>query len=53
MRRKYFVEANSSLHEVVAAVNLAASIGAIEPAVADEIIDLSARLKPMIRGLLG
>ena len=52
MRRKYFVEANNSLHEVVAAVDLAAAIGAIAPAVADEIIDLSARLKPMIRGLL-
>ena len=52
MRRKYFVESNNSLHEVVAAVDLAASIGAIELSVADEIIDLSARLKPMIRGLL-
>ena len=52
MRRKYFVEANNSLHEVVAAVDLAAAIGAIGPAVADEIIGLSARLKPMIRGLL-
>ena len=52
MRRKYFVEANNSLHEVVAAVDLAAAIGAIEASVAGEIIDLSARLKPMIRGLL-
>ena len=52
MRRKYFVESNNSLHEVVAAVDLAAAIGAIGPAVADEIIDLSARLKPMIRALL-
>jgi hypothetical protein len=50
--RKYFVEANNSLHEVVAAVDLAAAIGAIGPAVADEIIDLSGRLKPMIRALL-
>ena len=52
MRRKYFVEANNSLHEVVAAVDLAAAIGAIGNEVAVEIIDLSARLKPMIRGLL-
>jgi four helix bundle protein len=52
MRRKYFVEANNSLHEVVAAVDLAAAIGAIGPTVADEIIDLSGRLKPMIRALL-
>ena len=52
MRRKYFVEANNSLHEVVAAVDLAAAIGAIGPSVVDEIIDLSGRLKPMIRALL-
>jgi len=52
MRRKYFIEANNSLHEVVAAVDLASAIGAIDPAIADEVIDLSARLKPMIRGLL-
>ena len=52
MRRKYFVEANNSLHEVVAAVDLASAIGAIDAAVAGEVIDLSARLKPMIRGLL-
>jgi four helix bundle protein len=52
MRRKYFVEANGSLHEVVAAVDLAAAIGAMSTTAAAEIIDLSARLKPMIRGLL-
>ena len=52
MRRKYFVEANNSLHELVAAIDLAAAIGSIDLAIADEIIDLSARLKPMIRGLL-
>ena len=52
MRRKYFDEALGSLHEVVAAVDLAAAIGAIAPSVAAEIIGLSARLKPMIRGLL-
>ena len=52
MRRKYFIEANNSLHEVVAAVDLASAIGAIDPSIADEVIDLSARLKPMIRGLL-
>src|SRR5580658_10601300 len=45
MRRKYFVEANNSLHEVVAAVDLAAAIGAIEPAVAGEVIDLSGLLR--------
>jgi four helix bundle protein len=52
MRRKYFIEANNSLHDVVAAIDLAAAIGAVSPAVAAEIVDLSARLKPMIRGLL-
>ena len=52
MRRKYFDEALGSLHEVVAAVDLSAAIGAIDGKVADEIIGLSARLKPMIRGLV-
>src|ERR1700730_3940722 len=41
MRRKYFVEANNSLHEVVAAVDLAGAIGAIAPAAANEIIALT------------
>jgi hypothetical protein len=52
MRRKYFVEANNSLHEVVAAVDLAEAIGAIGAEQADAIIGLCAKLKPMIRGLL-
>ena len=52
MRRKYFDEALGSLHEVVAAVDLSAAIGAIDGKIADEIIGLSARLKPMIRGLV-
>ena len=52
MRRKYFVEANNSLHEVVAAIDLAEAIGAIDPELSREIIGSSARLKPMIRALL-
>ena len=52
MRRNDFDEALGSLHEVVAAVDLSAAIGAIDGKVADEIIGLSARLKPMIRGLV-
>ena len=52
LRRKYFASANGSLHEVVAAVDLAGAIGAVDAAAASEIIGLSARLKPMIRGLL-
>ena len=52
MRRKYFVEANNSLHEVVAAVDLAVAIGAMDGARGDAIIGLSAKLKPMIRGLM-
>ena len=31
MRRKYFTEANNSVHETVAAVDLAAAVGAIAP----------------------
>ena len=52
MRRKYFVEANNSLHEVAAAVDLAEALSAIDSAQAAAIIGLSARLKPMIRALL-
>jgi four helix bundle protein len=52
MRRKYFAEANGSLHEVVAAVDLAVAIGAMDGEKGSAIIGLSAKLKPMIRALM-
>ncbi len=52
MRRKYFVQADGSLHETVGAVDLAAAIGALEQARAEEILAVAARMRGMLRGLL-
>ncbi len=52
MRRKYFVEANNSLHETVAAVDLAAAIGALSPEEAAAIQALGMRVKRMLRALM-
>ena len=52
MRRKYFTEANNSLHELVAAVDLACTLGALSPERAQVIQDLSIRTKRMLRALL-
>ncbi len=51
VRRRHFEIANNSLHEVIGAVDLAETIGVVEPAAAKEILALSARLKAMIRRL--
>ena len=48
MRRKYFTESNNSLHETVAAVDLAAAIGALDAAAADRIQHLGLRFKRML-----
>jgi four helix bundle protein len=52
MRRKYFLASDGSLHEVVAAVDLAAGIGAVGEGDAAEILALAGRLRAMLRGLL-
>ena len=52
MRRKYFAQADGSLHETVGAVDLAAAIGALEEARAEEIVAIAARVRGMLRGLL-
>jgi four helix bundle protein len=52
MRRKYFVMANGSLHEAVAAVDLAAAIGALAPGEAEAIRALGLRLRRMLRALM-
>ena len=52
MRRKYFTESNNSLHETVAALDLAATLGAIDGDSADSIQELAFRLKKMLRALL-
>ncbi len=52
MRRKYFAQADGSLHETAGAVDLAAAIGAIPQPRADEVIAVASRVRAMIRGLL-
>jgi four helix bundle protein len=52
MRRKYFAQADGSLHEAVGAVDLAAAIGAVDSALAAQILALAARMRGMLRGLL-
>jgi hypothetical protein len=52
MRRKYFVESNNSLHELVAAVDLARTLGALSHERAQAIQELSIRTKRMLRALL-
>src|SRR4051812_30620180 len=52
MRRKYFTESNNSLHETVAAIDLAAVLGAVPAEAAVAIQELAFRLKKMLRGLL-
>jgi len=52
LRRKYFVEANASLHETLGAVDLAATIEALREEDALAIQLLGVRLKRMLRALL-
>ena len=52
MRRRYFVGANNSLHEVVGAIDLASVIEAIGADDAREIQEIAERVKRMLRGLL-
>ncbi|HEX9578732.1 MAG TPA: four helix bundle protein [Myxococcales bacterium] len=52
MRKKYFTESNNSLHELVAAVDLACTLGALSAESARAIQELSVRTKRMLRGLL-
>ena len=52
MRRKYFTESNNSLHETVAALDLAQALGVIDSEFAASIQQLALRLKRMLRALL-
>jgi four helix bundle protein len=51
MRRKYFTEANNSLHELIAAVDLACTLGALSAESAQAIQELGVRTKRMLRAL--
>jgi len=52
MRRRYFTESDNSLHELIAAVDLACTLGALSAESARAIQELSVRTKRMLRGLL-
>ena len=51
LRRRSFAVANGSLHEAVAAVDLAACLGAVTAADAEAIQALGLRVKRMLRAL--
>jgi len=52
LRRKYFTQANNSLHETVGAVDLSLAIGAVNAEDAEAIQALALRLKRMLRALI-
>jgi four helix bundle protein len=52
MRRKYFTEANNSLHETLAAVDLATAVGALGEEQAATMQALGTRVKRMLRALM-
>jgi four helix bundle protein len=52
VRRRYFRQADGSVHEVAGALDLAAAIGALDERAAAEAIALAARVRALIRGLL-
>ena len=52
LRRRYFTSANGSVHETVAAVDLALALGAVGADDAAAIQVLALRLKRMLRALL-
>ncbi len=51
VRRRHFEIANNSLHEVVGAVDLAATLGVVDEAAAQGILALAVRIKRMLRAL--
>ena len=52
LRRRYFTSANGSVHETVAAIDLALALGAVSREDAEAIQALALRLKRMLRALL-
>ncbi len=51
VRRRHFEIATNSLHEVIGAVDLAATLGVVDDAVAQSILTLAVRIKRMLRAL--
>jgi four helix bundle protein len=52
VRRRYFRQADGSVHELAGALDLSAAIGAVDAGVAAEGIALAARLRALLRGLM-
>ena len=52
MRRRYFTTSRNSLHETAGAMDVAATIDAVDHERADEVQALAVRLNGMLRGLL-
>ena len=52
LRRKYFTQANNSLHETVGAIDLACAIGALAEEPAARAQELALRVKRMLRALM-
>ncbi len=52
MRRRYFTQANNSLHETVGALDLATAIGALAPDATARAQELALRVKRMLRALM-
>jgi four helix bundle protein len=51
VRRRHFENANNSLHEVIGAVDLAATLGVVDGGGAEVILGLATRIKRMLRAL--
>ena len=51
MRRKYFTESNNSLHETIAAVDLASALGLVDPVQAARIHELGVRFRKLLYAL--
>jgi four helix bundle protein len=52
MRQKYFREANGSLHELVAAVDVAGALGSLDDDTVERVMVLALGVKRMLRGLM-
>ncbi len=52
VRRRYFRQADGSVHELAGALDLSAAIGALDASLAEQGIAPAARLRALLRGLL-
>ena len=52
VRRRHFGIARNSLGELVAALDLAAALGAVDAATTEQALTLAGRVRPMLYGLM-